>query len=479
MKLSVTDLLNYYRCPRLLFLNHYGDKSLQLPPGDFLKRLWKVGRDYEAKVTDFFYYKKPKYRIGDHEQGFKATIEFMKEGVEVIYQGVLKNDELLGIPDFLMKARGNSVFGDYYYYAVDIKGASTSKDRYLFQLASYSYLLGDIQGFTPLYGALLLLDLDFQIKYFPALMKQVIEVIEETRKILSNPDVMPDLFIDSGCQMCQWYNFCLPESKEREHLSLVSGINRKMKESLETIPIKSYSELADCTTSDILQIEDLTGIKGENIILQAKSLKENRIYLKSMPEIEEGKKETYIDFESDMVFDEKGTELTRVDYLVGLLEYNNFNETYSYLLLEDSEEYLRKELEKFLLEHIDYTFYHYGHYEQTIFNGKWDILPKVKLINIEKIIKDNLILPVYSYSLKNIARFLGFRWKNKVATATQSMCWYTSYLESKDKKFLELSIEYNRDDCYALLYIKNWLLSLKQKNIPAKEFIDITNFSYK
>ena len=164
MQLSVTDLINFYRCPRLLFLNHHGDKSLQVPPSDFLKRLWKVGRGYEHKVIDFFKYEKPKYKVGDFDEGFKQTLELMKQGVETIYQGVLKNDELVGIPDFLIKADGRSIFGDYYYYSIDIKGASTSRERYLFQLACYSYLLGDIQGFTPMYGGLLLFDMDLAIQ---------------------------------------------------------------------------------------------------------------------------------------------------------------------------------------------------------------------------------------------------------------------------------------------------------------------------
>ena len=174
MRFSVSELLNFSRCQRLLFLNKYGDKKLQLSPSDFLKRLWKFGRTYESNVIDFFKYEKPKYKVGDYEKGFEETLKLMKAGVETIYQGVLRNDELQGIPDFLIKAEGHSLFGDYYYYPVDVKGASISRERYLFQLASYSYLLGEVQGFTPFYGGLLLLDIDLQIKYFHTLMKQVI-----------------------------------------------------------------------------------------------------------------------------------------------------------------------------------------------------------------------------------------------------------------------------------------------------------------
>ena len=470
MKLSVTDLLNFYRCPRLLFLNEFGDKTFQVPPSDFLRKLWKVGRTYESKVVDFFKYEKPKYKVGDYKEGFNQTLALMKNGAHTIYQGVLKNDELIGIPDFLIKAKGSSIFGNYYYYAVDIKGASTSRERYLFQLASYSYLLGDIQGFTPLYGGLLLLDIDLQIRYFYGLMKQVIYAISESKNILSNPEIMPDLFIDSNCTMCQWYNFCLPEANQKEDLSLVAGINRKIKDELQKISIKSYGELANCTPDDISQIEELNGEKGKSILLQAKSLKEKKIYLKSMPHLPEDNEEVFIDFESDMVFDEKGMELTRVDYLIGLLKHEKGKDIYSYLLLED-EEKLLGDFIAFLNDHMYHTFYHFGHYEQSIFDNKWDKLPKVRLVNLEKVIKESIIMPVTSYSLKSIAKVLGFRWKNKEATAIQSMCWYSSYLETKDRSFLDLSIQYNQDDCLALLFIKRWLNDLKKKDLPVGEFI--------
>ena len=53
------------------------------------------------------------------------------------------------------------------------------------------------------------------------------------------------------------------------------------------------------------------------------------------------------------------------------------------------------------------------------------------------------------------------------------MCWYSNYIETKDRKFLDLSIEYNKDDCFALLFVTKWLKSLRDKEVPVGEFIDI------
>lgn len=473
MHLSVSDLLNFYRCPRLLFLNKYGDKRLQVPPSDFLRRLWKAGRGYEHKVIDFFKYEKPKYKIGDYEEGFNATLELMKKGTDTIYQGVLKDGELTGVPDFLIKIKGKSVFGDYYYYSVDIKGASTSRERYLFQLAAYSYLLGDIQGFTPLYGGLLLLDLDLQIRYFYELMKELVLAINMTKKILDDQENMPDLFIDSNCSMCQWYSFCLPEANKKKDLSLVPHLTRSIKESLQKISIKNYNELANCTEEDLLQIEDLKSEKAKSTIIQAKAIDNNKFYIKAMPELKESKKEIFIDFESDLIFDEKGTDISKIDYLIGLLKVEDGETTFSHFLLEESEEKLASDFADFLKEHLDFTFYHYGFYEQSIFTNKWRTLPQVELVNIERIVKDSVIMPVTGYSLKNIARALGYKWKDKQASATQSMCWYSSYLETKDRRFIDLSIQYNKDDCHALMMVKKWLKDIKERDLPLGEFIQL------
>lgn len=474
MNLSSTDLLNYHRCPRLLFLNRFGDKTIQLPPSEFLKRLWKLGRDYESKVIDFFDYKRPKYKVGNYDQGLKETVKLMEEGAKVIYQGVLKIDNLVGIPDLLMKAEGHSIFGDYFYYPVDIKGASTARDKYLYQLASYSYILGEMQNFTPLYGGIMLFELDLQIKYLHSYMKQVVEMIESSTNILSNPSKMPDLFIDSACPMCQWYNLCLPEANEKKDLSLVPGINRRLKAELEKIPIKNYKELAECTKEDIKHIEGLNDEKSQNLIVQAHCLDKRKIFIKSVPALPntEGK-EIFMDFESDFIFDDATTDLIRIDYLIGLLESKDNKETYSHILLGEDENKFVKDLISFIQIHQDDTFYHYGRYEQTILEEKIGGTLKIKLFNLEKALRESVIMPVTSYSLKNIAKALGFKWKNKEASATQSMCWYSNYLETNDKKFLDLSIQYNQDDCIALCIIKKWLQSLRDKNLPQGEYINI------
>jgi predicted RecB family nuclease len=67
------------------------------------------------------------------------------------------------------------------------------------------------------------------------------------------------------------------------------------------------------------------------------------------------------------------------------------------------------------------------------------------------------VLPVYSYSLKAVARRLGYRWTHPDASAAQSMFWYSAWLKSGDRTLLDHAVEYNADDCRATRRLKEWL----------------------
>ncbi|MBU0461239.1 MAG: ribonuclease H-like domain-containing protein, partial [Nanoarchaeota archaeon] len=67
---------------------------------------------------------------------------------------------------------------------------------------------------------------------------------------------------------------------------------------------------------------------------------------------------------------------------------------------------------------------------------------------------------LYSYSIKPIARFIGFNWTSKDAGGAQSMLWYSNWLQSKDEKLLNKIIQYNKEDCIATRKVKEWLEKL-------------------
>ena len=83
------------------------------------------------------------------DEAVARTLEAMRAGVEVIYQGALRTGRLAGYTDFLRRVSRPSALGDYSYEVVDTKLARTAKASALLQLVFYSDLLAAAQGTPP------------------------------------------------------------------------------------------------------------------------------------------------------------------------------------------------------------------------------------------------------------------------------------------------------------------------------------------
>lgn len=82
------------------------------------------------------------------------------------------------------------------------------------------------------------------------------------------------------------------------------------------------------------------------------------------------------------------------------------------------------------------------------------------MIDLYPVITSSVVLPLHSYSIKTIAKYLGFQWSNALANASQSMYWYSQWLERREDALLDAIIQYNRDDCIATRVVKDWLTTL-------------------
>jgi uncharacterized protein len=71
-------------------------------------------------------------------------------------------------------------------------------------------------------------------------------------------------------------------------------------------------------------------------------------------------------------------------------------------------------------------------------------------------------LPVESYSLKHLARWLGFEWRDPGITGSQCVCLYDQWLKTGDRSLLDVILRYNEDDCYATYRLKSWLVDFLQ-----------------
>jgi uncharacterized protein len=123
-RIIATDLDSLTQCDRQVYLDHHGDPSLRVGPDAYQVWLREQGRQYEAQVISTFAVEKLPYTYDNLEIGFEITLGLMREGVKHIYQGVLIDGDLVGIPDLLERVSGPSALGDWYYRPLDIKSAS-------------------------------------------------------------------------------------------------------------------------------------------------------------------------------------------------------------------------------------------------------------------------------------------------------------------------------------------------------------------
>jgi predicted RecB family nuclease len=57
--------------------------------------------------------------------------------------------------------------------------------------------------------------------------------------------------------------------------------------------------------------------------------------------------------------------------------------------------------------------------------------------------------PLYDQSIKTLAQYLGFKWRDVDPSGAASIEWYNRWLECGDPEIKRRILEYNEDDCLA------------------------------
>ena len=115
----------------------------------------------------------------------------------------------------------------------------------------------------------------------------------------------------------------------------------------------------------------------------------------------------------------------------------------------------------------EYVLYHWSAAEPQYFTNLVDKynLPRSKVhkiknhsIDLFDIFKENIILPIFTYTLKDVANWLGFQWREPLIDGATSIILFDNWYLRNDGKSLEKAISYNSDDCKALMVAKDYVL---------------------
>jgi uncharacterized protein len=71
-------------------------------------------------------------------------------------------------------------------------------------------------------------------------------------------------------------------------------------------------------------------------------------------------------------------------------------------------------------------------------------------------LREKLVFPLSFFSLKDIAYFIGFRWRHEDAGGLNSVVWYEDWLRTKEQQLLTDILHYNEDDVLATWAVRQW-----------------------
>src|SRR3989344_500875 len=471
LKLTGEHFYKFFQCPHWIWYDIYGDQTKRgnIPP--LIEMIHRGGLKHEhdmIKSRKFEEIKPDLFR--DLDEAFLSTLELMKQGKN-IYHGVLMDENWVGIPD-LLEARPvekgmKSNFGDHYYVVYDIKSGKEIRDEYKFQLVFYSLILERLQGVLPRDAFIVNSDgeersfmVDDFLDYFH-LTKDRIEQVLAVEK--------PPPFLKSGCKQSPWYSLCTEEAKECDDISLVYKLSQNDQRRFYDLGIHTVKDLASADLDNLrYRLEDWPFDKVLRFYNQAQVLISNEPRILKKSEFPNVENEIYFDIESDPA--------EGIDYLLGVLIKSGKKElTYKYFWAQDKkdEERIWREFLDFLESLDDFVIYHYSYYERQVFDrfgGEYGISKALEdkfhgnAVDLLKITTESVVLPLYFYSLKDVARYLGFQWQSLDAGGAESVVWYNEYLKSSDPAILDKILKYNEDDVRATLFVKEWLEKQKPKN---------------
>jgi predicted RecB family nuclease len=172
----------------------------------------------------------------------------------------------------------------------------------------------------------------------------------------------------------------------------------------------------------------------------------------------------------ELYFDIEAEPELNLDYLHGVLvvdRYNNTEKFYGFLAESAAEEAVAwQQFLELVWTYPIAPIFHFCDYEVKTFKRLaklyntptylWKPVLK-RFVDIHKYVTQKAIMPVESYALKPIARWLGFEWRDAKANGAQCVCWYDEWLKTGDRSILEAIVRYNEDDCRATYVVKDWL----------------------
>ncbi|NJP10437.1 MAG: TM0106 family RecB-like putative nuclease [Leptolyngbyaceae cyanobacterium RU_5_1] len=506
MLIDAEQLINYQRCRRRVFLDAYGDLGQRDATNEYLFKIIQDSQTNQRFILSRQAFNQPTYTVGDWQAGAEATLDLMQQGVERIYQGVLLTAgsdgvTLLSNPDLLIKHPGQSDFGDWLYVPTEIKLGKRPKLEYQIAAAFHTMVLAQVQGAWPETAWLQLRERGAYSVDLWEMLPRMQEILDECVQMMVNQQE-PEVFIArSRCSLCHWLSYCHAIAQADHHLSLLPGVTPSRYVQLQALNLLTVKSLAETNPAELEPLAGFGREAADKLVRQARSTLHNRAILAAegihtftpnTPVSNRGKLSAYHSHPLlaalnlptapvELYFDIEAEPSLNLVYLHGVLVVDRHDNTQVFhpLLAEQPEEevHVWQQFLDLVWRYPNAPIFHFCPFEvQTVErlaklygSPTHRIQPLLnRFVDLHDRITGIVTLPVESYALKPIARWLGFEWRNPSANGAQSICWYSQWLRTGDRTHLNSILTYNEDDCRATHRIKDWLVGFLMETVSVQ-----------
>jgi uncharacterized protein len=298
----------------------------------------------------------------------------------------------------------------------------------------------------------------------------------------------PEVFISrQRCSLCHWYSSCYAIAQSQKHISLLPGVTPSRYRDLQALGVTTVESLAETTISTL---EPAVGSEiASDLVLQAQSTVQKRALLRErhypiLGDIGNSNGATaksFININSlptasvELYFDIEAEPDLQLDYLLGVLVIDRRTQTEVFhpLLAEqpNDEATIWQQFLDLVWLYPNAPIFHFSDYEvetvkrlAKLYGTPFqEIRPLLsRFVDVHQRVMSAVTLPVESYSLKHLARWLGFEWRDAGVTGSQCVCLYDEWLKTGDRSLLDVIQRYNEDDCRATYHLKSWLVNFLQ-----------------
>lgn len=483
LEISATDVFEYVKCPAF-FKQYINSGKLLSECYDpyYHSVIFQYGKDFEAKEVKKLPLLENTQSLADAIRD--ETISAIRINPKMIIKREIKHSfkkfkkfkiYVIGIPDLIIRYEHTKKC-----IPLDFKTSLSYLNSIRFQLFHYCYILKQFDTEIPYLGVIESAKFKTRLLNLKILERDWYWIIYQITLIKSGKSSerklqREDLVWTKDCINCFFYSTCEPIVRSDVRIRDLPGVKDSRNEVIKNLGINNIDELAKIEPNIMWKkiqaypegkVKFGSEFTVRQIIGTARALLENSVIKLSKSLKLLDIKENDVFFDCEYISKTKeifsiSAGVAKKDGTISLKNWfaNTFNECdkivkifYEYLVSEGIERAIGWSINSADLPMLK----------------EYDPLPSgIDYRDLFLDIKQNLALPVLSYRLKPVSKYIfGAQFEDQIKSGFYAPHYYNQFLETGNLEYKEAIIEYNNKDVIQTYEIANWYDELCKDIIP-------------